>query len=175
MSCGKPVRSEVYTDPTYVYLGSIRGIQWNVPQLDTWQINLLFLSFCVLRSIGRLRMRLISYLPRYPCGEFCPHQSVVFNTSDVGYLGPTSGKTLGKWVPIRAIDGMGPFLRYTTSELWTYNCIVNGDSLQWRVAHIAPMWIPLFRSPMRALHGGRVWRRSSLLIPQPTFSPSSPN
>ena len=53
-------------------------------------------------------MRLISYLPRYPCGEFCPHQSVVFNTSDVGYLGPTSGKTLGKWGPIRAIDGMGP-------------------------------------------------------------------
>ena len=27
---------------------------------------------------------------------------------------------------------------------------------------------------MRAPHGGRVWRRSSLLIPQLTFSPSSP-
>ena len=57
------------------------------------------------------------FLPRNPRGKIFPHQSAVFNTSDVGYLGPTSGKKLRKRGQIRAIHGMGPNLRYRTSEL----------------------------------------------------------
>ena len=98
-------------------------IRWIVAsQFDPWQIHLLFFCFFVLRSAGRLRRCLISYVPRNPWGKFCPHQSAVFNTLDVGYLGPKSGKTRRKRGLIRATDGMGPCPRYTTSELETDDC-----------------------------------------------------
>ena len=66
----------------------------------------------------------IHYVPRNPWGKICPHKSEVFNTSDIGYLGPSSGKLLRGPSPIRGIDGLGPFPRYQTSEVSTVDLYV---------------------------------------------------
>ena len=50
------------------------------------------------------------YQPRNLWGNTCPHQSEVMNTSNIGYLGPSSGKLLRRSGLIRSTEGFGPIL-----------------------------------------------------------------
>ena len=103
MSCGKLERSEVY--------------KVHVCKTDTWQIHIYLFVFLCLPKRRCTPQVSIHYVPRNPWGKICPHKSEVFNTSDIGYLGPSSGKLLRGPSPIRGIDGLGPFPRYQTSEV----------------------------------------------------------
>ena len=101
-------RSEVYN---YVGVKLTRGI-------STAKFCLLVTSEA---QVG-LRMCVNFFVSRNPRGKFYHQQSEVLSTSDIGQLGPTSGKKLRRRGQIRGTEGFGQNPTYSMSELSSFDC-----------------------------------------------------